>query len=229
MIPRIGLCLLCLGHIKLIWPFLSDDVKKEAAKMMKKINEVAERSENLESQVIVWSGDQLLSVKCSGDDVHVWTWRFTWPQPVNAHPSSLLQLLSWSCFPQNWVVINVIKWENKSLRIVFLLLTLSAAVLPGKVLVKESGYCLEKGYLSKKKAGKGFQQRGKACASGEAERVLGNDWSRREILDNGIFLVRWCEQAINRPQSQIKSSDPLGAIYDSERTKIWSASNNSIN
>ena len=53
MIPRIGLCLLGLGHIKLIWPFLSDDVKKEAAKMMKKINEVAERSENLESQVIV--------------------------------------------------------------------------------------------------------------------------------------------------------------------------------
>ena len=51
MIPRIGLCLLCLGDIKLIWPFLSDDVKKEAAKMMKKINEVAERSENLESQV----------------------------------------------------------------------------------------------------------------------------------------------------------------------------------
>ena len=119
MIPRIGLCLLCLGHIKLIWPFLSDDVKKEAAKMMKKINEVAERSENLESQVIVWSGDQLLSVKCSGDDVHVWTWRFTWPQPVNAHTSYLLQLLSWSSFAQNWVVINVIKWENKSLRIVF--------------------------------------------------------------------------------------------------------------
>ena len=64
-------------------------------------------------------------------------------------------------------MINVIKWENKSRRIVFLL-TLSAAVLPGKVLVKESGYCLEKGYLSKKKAGKGFQQRGKACASGES-------------------------------------------------------------
>ena len=29
----------------------SDDMKKEAAKMMKKINEVAERSENLETQV----------------------------------------------------------------------------------------------------------------------------------------------------------------------------------
>jgi len=29
-----------------------DDMKKEAAKMMKKINEVAERSENLESQVM---------------------------------------------------------------------------------------------------------------------------------------------------------------------------------
>ena len=28
-----------------------DDVKKEAAKMLKKINEVAERSENLENQV----------------------------------------------------------------------------------------------------------------------------------------------------------------------------------
>ena len=31
--------------------FQSDDMKKEAAKMMKKVNEVAERSENLESQV----------------------------------------------------------------------------------------------------------------------------------------------------------------------------------
>ena len=31
--------------------FQSDDMKKEAAKMMKKINEVVERSENLESQV----------------------------------------------------------------------------------------------------------------------------------------------------------------------------------
>ena len=29
-----------------------DDVKKEAAKMLKKINEVAERSENLESFVL---------------------------------------------------------------------------------------------------------------------------------------------------------------------------------
>ena len=32
-----------------------DDVKKEAAKMLKKINEVAERSENLENQVSTWT------------------------------------------------------------------------------------------------------------------------------------------------------------------------------
>ena len=36
----------------------SDDMKKETAKMMKKINEVAERSENLESQVIFLLSDQ---------------------------------------------------------------------------------------------------------------------------------------------------------------------------
>ena len=57
----------------------SDDMKKEAAKMMKKINEVAERSENLESQVdakmiddkMIWMNVDIVMVWSNNDRLMV--------------------------------------------------------------------------------------------------------------------------------------------------------------
>ena len=69
-------------------------------------------------------------------------------------------------------MINVIKWENKSLRIVFLLLTLSAAVLPGKVLVKSKWILFGKRIFEQKE---GWERISAEEKHAHQERVLGND------------------------------------------------------